>query len=299
MNQSRLQRFVVLIVWFAGVLLVGDTPFADEVPQAASISAIQKLGGSARFVDGAWEVNFAIRGQRLTDADLVHITDLRPLTWLNLKGTQVTDKGLARLRNLQSLQVLNLAETAISDDGLNQLKALKNLEHLNVHGTRVSDRGLERLIECRKLRKLYVWKTSVTDAGVGRLQQQLPQLKVVRGVDLKTLKSKFPAEPPRGIPGTTLEWVSIQAREQAPERSENGINCEILFENRSAQPVKLYWIMYGSGDLKLYATLNPGATRRQNSYSQNAWLITDVSDRPLGYFVAKEEDSHAVIPKKE
>ena len=72
---------------------------------------------------------------------------------------------------------------------------------------------------------------------------------------------------------------------------------EVVFENQSAQRIKLYWVSY-AGPLKLYATLDPGATRRQNSYTDNTWLITDERDQPLGYFIIVEpEDCLAVIPK--
>ena len=70
----------------------------------------------------------------------------------------------------------------------------------------------------------------------------------------------------------------------------------MLFENKTKQTIKLYWITYGNGELKLYGTIAAGASRPQNTYSRNAWLITDESDQPLGYFVALEDDARAVIP---
>jgi len=123
-------------------------------------------------------------------------------------------------------------------------------------------------------------------------------LRVVRGIDLSKLASTFPTEAEKPKPKVALKWVAVSSRAEAPARSENGINCQISFENKSARPVKLYWITYGNGALKLYATLAPGATRQQNSYSRNAWLITDENDQPLGYFVVEPEDSHAVIPSQ-
>ena len=100
-------------------------------------------------------------------------------------------------------------------------------------------------------------------------------------------------KPKKRVP---LKWVDVTSRGEAPARSEAGVNCEILFENRSKKPVKLFWIGYGNGALKFYARLAPGATRKQNSYSKNAWLITDDDDQPLGFFLVTEDDSHAVVP---
>ena len=38
------------------------------------------------------------------------------------------------------------------------------------------------------------------------------------------------------------------------------------------------------------------ATRTQNTYSNNTWLITDQKDKRLGYFIATPQVSKAMIP---
>ena len=72
----------------------------------------------------------------------------------------------------------------------------------------------------------------------------------------------------------------------------------MFFVNRSKRPVKVVWIAY-DGELKLYAELAPGATRQQNTYSRNTWLITDENDKSLGYFLATSEEALAVIPRQD
>ena len=79
-------------------------------------------------------------------------------------------------------------------------------------------------------------------------------------------------------------------------RSQNGLNTTVFFVNKSGQPVKLYWVSYG-GPLKLYHTLKPGEKKQQNSYSKNTWLVADMNDKVLGYFIIGVEVSRAVIPK--
>ena len=88
---------------------------------------------------------------------------------------------------------------------------------------------------------------------------------------------------------------AVAGFDQAPQRSANGSNTQVYFENKSKQPVNLVWITYGGG-LKQYADLAPGATRQQNTYSRNAWMITDQNDKPLGYFLIKEDEALAIIP---
>ena len=276
------------------LLTSGLSSRADEVTDA--VAAIEKMGASVRRTGDAWEVDFHLRGRGLTDKGLKHVAALENIVWLNLRNTKVTNAGLAHLKRLEKLRWLHLEKTEIGDAGIEHLMVLKNLEYLNVYATKITDKSLDRLAAAKNLRRLYVWQTEVTDAGVARLEKALPNVKIVRGVDLSKLASSFPTEAETPRPKLSLKWIAVNNREDAPRRSENGVNCTIWFENKSKRPVKLYWIGYGGGELKLYGTIAPGETRRQNSYSRNAWLITDEKDQPLGYFAVEEDDSVAVIP---
>ena len=60
--------------------------------------------------------------------------------------------------------------------------------------------------------------------------------------------------------------------------------------------VKLYWVTYG-GDLKLYGVFQPGKRREQNSYQNNVWLITDLKEKPLGFFIVSAKPAQAIVPK--
>ena len=287
----------VTSLWLACLFVVGGAPsaWADEVTEA--ISAIRKLGGSVRSVGKEWEVDFHLRGRRLTDKDLSHVAVLKDVAWLNVSKTRITSAGLVHLKRLDKLRWLHLEMTGIGDKGMEHVAGLPRLEYLNLYATKVTDKSLEKLARCQTLKRLYLWRTGVTDAGVARLRKRRAGIRIVKGLDLSKLASVFPTEVEKPKSRVPLKWVSVSSRGEAPLRSENGINCEILFENKSKRPVKLFWISYGKGELKFYARLAPGATRKQNSYSKNAWLVTDDSDQPLGYFVVKQDDSRAVIPE--
>ena len=141
-----------------------------------------------------------------------------------------------------------------------------------------------------------MWQTEVTEEGVAKLEQALPGLAVVRGVDLDKLAASLPPPPEPPKPKVDLKWIATSSASDAP-KSKNGINTQVIFENKSTQRVKVYWVSYG-GELKLYGELDPGGTRQQNSYSKNTWLIADNNDQPLGYFlIDTDEIARAVIPK--
>jgi len=60
--------------------------------------------------------------------------------------------------------------------------------------------------------------------------------------------------------------------------------------------VKLYWIDYG-GKPKLYGVIEKGDQRRQNTYEDAVWMVTDEKDNALGCFVTTRKFARAVIPK--
>ena len=299
MPTLRKDRVTSLVLFWIPIVLLGPVRPANANDQATAIAVeqITKLGGAVRpmtSIAGAWDVAFHIRGRGLTDDGLRHVAALKRIGALNLRDTKITDDGLMLLRKITGLRRLHLERTKISDRGTHFLAGCTELEYLNLYGTGISDATLDRLAKLKNLKSLYVWQTKVTDAGVERLQAALPRVRVVRGVDL----SKLPAyaaskyEPPK--PKEDLKWNEVGSRDDVP-KSETGINTQVFFENRSGEKVKLYWVTYGN-ELKLYAELEPGVKRQQNTYSRNTWLITNQKEKPLGYFLVGVEISRAVIP---
>ncbi len=278
-------------------ILTGLFLFGLGTQLLASEAEIKKLGGSVRRLGASsdeWEVELHLRPTKVTDDSLAHLATLKKnVVWLNLRGTSITSAGLKHLKGMTNLQRLHLERTKIDDAGIPHLAGLVNLEYLNLYGTEVTDKALEHLKGMKKLKALYVWLTKVTDEGVAKLQSALPKLRIVRGVDLSKLPSK-PTTTPSAKP-KALKWLVTKSKKLP--RSKLGQNITVVFKNSKTTPVKLYWNSYG-GQLKLYAQLPPNGTRRQNSYSEAIWLITDLKDNPLGYFVTVPSDENlAVIPK--
>jgi len=76
--------------------------------------------------------------------------------------------------------------------------------------------------------------------------------------------------------------------------SGGGKNTSVTFENRLATEIKLWWVD-GGGARHSYGSLEAGKTKTQGSYAQHVWLITDLQDKPLGYFVASSAAAVAQI----
>ena len=285
------------------LLIAGFCAHADAGPEdddrEDAVIAIQALGGAVRPVSRNsldLRVDFHLRGRKLSDKGLANVARLPDVVALNLRDTQITSKGLRHLEGLTRLRSLHLERTAIGDAGAASLTRLQKLEYLNLYATKITDKTLEQLSSLSKLRRLYVWQTDVTDAGVKRLEQKLPDLKIVRGVDLSRLPTYAELTTEEPEPKVALKWIAAASVADVPQSGGGGLNTQVLFENESGRAVKLYWVDFG-GQLKEYATLATGETRRQNSYSRHTWLIADASGVPLGYFIVAAELSRAIIPK--
>ena len=108
----------------------------------------------------------------------------------------------------------------------------------------------------------------------------------------------FPAGPFRtdswAPPLEDLDWTV--AADKPPPISVPGAGTEIIFLNKKDIKVKVFWVQYGGG-LRFYGELKPGEIRKQNTYSNAIWVITDEKDQPLGYFRTTQKRGNAVIPK--
>lgn len=256
-------------------------------------AAIKQAGGKIEQIQGGLEVSYHLGKRNVSDRDLSYVAALEDVVLLNLKKTNVSSQGLVHLAEMHTLKKLHLELTKVDDRGLQHLKGLKNLQYLNLFGTKVSDDGIDALARLKGLTHLYVWQTAISEAGIATLRARLPATKIVAGIDLTAIVLPDP-DAPVERPSTGLKFIATQDLSDAP-KSGNGENIEVVFENKRSHKIRLVWVGY-DGKLKVYGELAPGGTRTQNSYENNTWLITDMEDNPLGYFICGNRRAVAVIP---
>jgi hypothetical protein len=202
-READLMRRIVLL---AVVLLLGGVVLSSEAQNPAkrddaelkAMAQIQKLGGLVLELaqnDPHLEVSYLQKEAKFGDEFLTPLKNLKGLVHLNLRGQDVTDAQLVHLKDITTLTRLHLENTKITDKGLEQLKGLVNLEYLNLYGTAITDAGLAHLEGMKKLKDIYLWQTKVTDAGVAKLKKALPQVEIVRGIDLTKPIEEKKAEP--------------------------------------------------------------------------------------------------------
>ena len=195
----RLFSFIAILgLATAGVAVAEEKPVRTDAENAA-IAEIRKSGGQVMELaqnDSRLDIAFHLADGKITDAELAPLARLPQTAQLNLRGREITNAGLVHLKDLKGLIRLHLEKTKVTDDGLQQLVGLENLEYLNLYGTEVTDAGLKHLEGLKKLKKLYLWQTKVSDAGVAGLKAAIPELQIIRGVELaKPAEEKKPEEP--------------------------------------------------------------------------------------------------------
>ncbi len=257
------------------------------------LAAIENVGGKIEKIQGGLEVSYHLGKRNVSDGDLSYVAALDGVVLLNLKKTNVSSQGLVHLAEMHTLKKLHLELTKVDDRGLQHLTGLRNLQYLNLFGTKVTDEGIDALAQLQGLTHLYVWQTAISEMGIATLRARLPATKIVTGVDLKAIVLPDP-DAPVERPTTALKFIATADSSDAP-KSGNGENIEVVFENKRSHKIRLVWVGY-DGKLKIYGELAPGGTRTQNSYENNTWLITDLEDNALGYFICGNRRAVAVIP---
>lgn len=104
---------------------------------------------------------------KLSAAGLIHLANLRSLTFIDLSQSAITDDVIEAVGKIPSLSTLNLAKTNVSDKGLRSLIVLTSLKRLDLSRTTVSDSTLQDILSSMTaLEELNLSETKVSDQGI-------------------------------------------------------------------------------------------------------------------------------------
>lgn len=168
----------------------GDAQYNLSVEGARDLAPLKVLAP-----DRLWGLH--AENSRVTDDQLMHLSDMAGLRLLDLTGTPITDAGLLHLQGLESLESLSLWHTNVSDVGLALVGRVTSLVHLGLGATAVTDAGLVHLRNLHGLRSLQLWGTRVRGPGLQHLHG-LAALEMitlpfrVRGRDRARLRRALP-----------------------------------------------------------------------------------------------------------
>ena len=90
--------------------------------EAALVHYRRLTPGVMRSGDSAWGLDFSQCTTSPGDDDLVQLSDMPDLHFLNLRNTQITDAGLGHLASMRQLKTILLADTQVTDEGVRKLQ---------------------------------------------------------------------------------------------------------------------------------------------------------------------------------
>jgi hypothetical protein len=135
-------------------------------------------------------------------------------------------------------------------------------------------------------RDRYEWNNLASDP------EYASQLQSLRAKAPKT----FAAKPEPSIASLIkLTWHPV-ANNALPESKPVASPFPVYFINRSGETRKLFW-MDRQAKPKFYAELNSAKPHPQQTRPGAVWMISDASDKPLGFFRVDDRTARAVIPE--
>jgi len=181
---ARVQRDAVAAIRRSGGLIFYNERLWDPLQSECGGLLRPKWLVDLIGVDYLSHVTEVALDHHATDADLMQIGRLARLERLSISQSSITDAGLRHLRGSRALRQLFLHCTPISDGGLAHLNGLARLQLLTLVDTTVTDAGLPYLRGLRCLQEVDL-PISVSDRGIQGLQNDLPGVKINRGLPNK------------------------------------------------------------------------------------------------------------------
>lgn len=153
------------------VLLLSDTQASD-----ASMRYLARLKRLERLM--MWDAS------EVSDAGVMHLSDLKNLKYIHLTKSQITDSSLKVFADMPQLEGLCLQFNYFTDEGMRHVSQSPRLEELWVCGrdlrrNPITNVGLARLEKLEKLKELGVQYTQVTAEGIRSFKNAVPACRIV------------------------------------------------------------------------------------------------------------------------
>lgn len=117
--------------------------------------------------------------------------------------------------------------------------------------------------------------------------KKLAELKSLAPVDFAEYVAASDASLPK------LKWLPATTAKR-PDSTPEGDEFDVIFTNRRADPVKVFQL---TGDQReAYSVLQAGWRKPYKSRPGAVWLMTDLKENPLGYFVVGDRGATATVP---
>jgi internalin A len=104
--------------------------------------------------------------EQITDEGMSAVKNWKHLKRVNVRGTKITDTTLEHLSGIETLEAIDAGFAQVTDVGLDRLISLANLKELAIGGNKLTDMGLESLRQMPGLTYLDLAGVQRTDSGL-------------------------------------------------------------------------------------------------------------------------------------
>jgi Leucine-rich repeat (LRR) protein len=153
--------------------------------------------------------------EQVTDEGMAAVKNWKRLKRVNVRGSKITDTTLEHLSGIQTLESLDAGFAQVTDVGLDNLISLPNLKELTIGGNKLTDMGLESLRQIPGLTYLDLSGVQRTDSGLWSVSLTEIGVEVIAGLrELRELRLGGMAVSARSFEKlkelTKLERLSLQ-----------------------------------------------------------------------------------------
>jgi len=113
--------------------------------------------------------DLSLENCRIHADDVIPISTLPKLEWLNLYRTPLGEQGVNLLSKSRSISLLPIGKAGVTDLGLEYLCKMGQLTYLGLRGNPVTDKGARHLSKLSNLQGLYLGETNVTDRTIAEI----------------------------------------------------------------------------------------------------------------------------------
>jgi Leucine-rich repeat (LRR) protein len=113
--------------------------------------------------------DLSLENCRIQADDVISISNIPKLEWLNLYRTPLGELGVNLLSKSKSIALLPIGKAGVTDLGLEYLCKMGQLTYLGLRGNPVTDKGARHLSKLSKLEGLYLGETKVTDRTIAKI----------------------------------------------------------------------------------------------------------------------------------
>ena len=125
----------------------------------------------------------------VTDEGMAAVKRWKKLKRLNVRGAKISDTTLEHISGITTLESVDVGSALVTDVGLERLASLPNLKELSIGGNEMGDAGLQALRQIPGLTYLDLSGRQGTDSNIWAINMTDAEIKAMTPIKPATLRT--------------------------------------------------------------------------------------------------------------